>query len=154
MLRFKQIILLVICSFFTFSSTAQLNKVHQNDKMPWKDAGETFIYSLVVPGTGYMKEGKLGLGLLTFGTEAALFGAGATVAVMPVSGNTNAEIRANRERNQMIGFGIMGLAGALHLTQAIHATLLSHKSNDANGYYDGELVLQTTGANLGLSYRF
>lgn len=154
MQKLKQYILLAVCIAFAFKAGAQINKVPQNEKMPWKDAGETFIYSLAVPGTGYMKEGKLGLGLLTFGTEAALFGAGAAIAVMPVSGNTNAEIRANRERNQMIGFSIMGIAGALHMAQAIHATLLTHKSNDVNGYYDGELVLQTTGANLGLSYRF
>jgi len=168
----KSILFTFLFSVFFINASAQRNwfNINENPNVPYKNPGSTAVMSFLLPGSGYFANDMIKEGFVTLGFELGLAGLGMYFYTKPVPTTTTFTIVGGfpilfegpdpviEKRNKNIAFSLLGLAGAIHLFQFTHSTLLTNKSNKINGFAKNnkpyELFLSTRGNGLALSLSF
>jgi len=157
----KFITLSVFSLFLCLNSFSQSGwfKINETPKSPWRNPGSVAVTSLLLPGSGYFANDMMKEGFTFLGAEVILGGAGFYYMVIkPAGTKTNGfgvKVK-DTTTNRRTGTIFLGAAGALHLFQFVHSTLITSKSNRINGYAKRpikktQMSLETAG--VGLSFR-
>lgn len=153
----------MILSLFLTAVNAQSGwfKVNELPKSEHRNPGASFAGSLIFPGYGYLSNDMMKEGFITLGIESALIGAGFYFITLPVQYKSSYAFgpKTADYSNRNYGYIFLGVAGGLHLFQAVHSTILSHKFNVKNGLASNrskgpQLDVQSAGIGLSLKLRF